>query len=57
MKSCLNLPQEKKHSWQLICAAEKISLSQLITQALELVIKSERLLKRAIKNASKDKTK
>jgi hypothetical protein len=57
MKSCLNLPQEKKHSWQLICAAESISLSQFITQALDIIIKSDRLLKRAIKNASKDKTK
>ena len=56
MKSCLNLPPEKKHTWQLICAAEKVSLSQFITQALDIIVKSERLLKRVIKNASKDKT-
>jgi hypothetical protein len=51
MRSCLNLPSEKKHAWQMICIAEKIALSRFIISCLEIIIKSENLLKRAIKHA------
>jgi hypothetical protein len=54
MQSCLNFPPEKKHTWQLICAAEKISLSQFIIQSLDIIVKSERLLKRATKITPKE---
>lgn len=53
MKSCINLPPEKKQAWQVLCAAEKISLSQLIIAALDIVVSSEKLLKKAIKQAVK----